>query len=254
MTETLKTFSPDLKALKPYGSALDDGKIQLSFTLPIPNNAIAIAAAKLLAEKMGMISVQVAHAVDLGGFTFFVVYGSTVHKVDITSISVPEITMKKISRDEFDAEIKKRLGRRLVVIGACIGDDAHTVGIDAIMNKKGYAGHYGLESYHMIDVMNLGAQVSAETLIEKVREYRPDAVLASQVVTERDFHRENLSELSELLEAAGLRDSVVAICGGPRITHELALELGFDAGFGPGSYAEDVASFIFQKMMERGRL
>ncbi|NLK35106.1 MAG: hypothetical protein GX301_06620, partial [Gracilibacteraceae bacterium] len=41
-------------------------------------------------------------------------------------------------------------------------------------------------------------------------------------------------------------DRFMVACGGPRITHELAKELGYDAGFGVGTYAEDVASFICQ--------
>jgi beta-lysine 5,6-aminomutase beta subunit len=53
------------------------------------------------------------------------------------------------------------------------------------------------------------------------------------------------------LEAEGLRDRFVVICGGPRISHELAKELGYDAGFGAGSYAEDVASFVVQEMVNR---
>ena len=34
------------------------------------------------------------------------------------------------------------------------------------------------------------------------------------------------------------------LLGGPRIDHRLALELGFDAGFGPGTKPSDVANFI----------
>ena len=41
-------------------------------------------------------------------------------------------------------------------------------------------------------------------------------------------------------------------CGGPRITHELAKELGYDAGFGAGKYADDVASFAVTEMVKRG--
>ena len=41
----------------------------------------------------------------------------------------------------------------------CIGTDAHTVGIDAILNVKGHAGEKGLEYYREIRVVNLGAQV-----------------------------------------------------------------------------------------------
>jgi len=44
------------------------------------------------------------------------------------------------------------------------------------------------------------------------------------------------------------------ICGGPRITHELAKEIGYDAGFGPGKFASDVASFAITEMVERARL
>ena len=54
------------------------------------------------------------------------------------------------------------------------------------------------------------------------------------------------------MEAEGLRDKFVVCCGGPRITHELAKELGYDAGFGAGKYADDVASFAVTDMVKRG--
>jgi beta-lysine 5,6-aminomutase beta subunit len=44
---------------------------------------------------------------------------------------------------------------------------------------------------------------------------------------------------------------VVLVCGGPRITHELAKELGYDAGFGAGKYSEDVASFAVTEIVNR---
>ncbi|HSQ88798.1 MAG TPA: hypothetical protein VLM92_08285, partial [Romboutsia sp.] len=59
------------------------------------------------------------------------------------------------------------------------------------------------------------------------------------------------TNLVELLEAEGLRDKVVLICGGPRISHELAKERGYDAGFGPGKFAQDVASFAVVEMINR---
>ena len=56
-----------------------------------------------------------------------------------------------------------------------------------------------------------------------------------------------------MLEAEGVRDKLVLVVGGPRISHELAKELGYDAGFGPNTYAEDVASFVVQEMKRRER-
>jgi len=61
----------------------------------------------------------------------------------------------------------------------------------------------------------------------------------------------NLVELVELLEVEDLRKDVILVAGGARITHELAKELGYDAGFGPGSYAEDVASFAVGELIKR---
>ena len=74
----------------------------------------------------------------------------------------------------------------------------------------------------------------------------------SQTVTQKDIHIKNLTELVEMLEAEGLRDKVILICGGPRISHELAKELGYDAGFGMNTYADDEASYIAQEMVKRG--
>ena len=53
------------------------------------------------------------------------------------------------------------------------------------------------------------------------------------------------------MEAEGLRDKMIVICGGPRISHELAKELGFDAGFGMNTYADDVASFVAEEYVKR---
>ena len=62
-----------------------------------------------------------------------------------------------------------------------------------------------------------------------------------------------MSKMEELLEAEGLRDKIILTCGGPRISHELAQELGYDAGFGANTYADDVASFVAQEFVKRNK-
>ena len=57
--------------------------------------------------------------------------------------------------------------------------------------------------------------------------------------------------LVELLEAESVRERFLLILGGPRVTHELAKELGCDAGFGPGKYADDVASYFVTELDKR---
>ena len=185
------------------------------------------------------------------GFTFFNCYGSCTHTVDYTNIHVPKVESTRWSMSETDDFIRTHIGRKIVVVGASTGTDAHTVGIDAIMNMKGFAGHYGLERYDMFETLNMGSQVPNEEFIAKAIELGADALLVSQTVTQKDVHVKNLTELVEMLEAEDLRSKLLLLCGGPRISHELAKELGYDAGFGMNTYADDVASFIAQELWNR---
>ena len=243
----------DLTRLKPYGDTMNDGKVQLSFTLPIPNDEKGMEAARLLSRQMGLSEPNVAYARALDKeFTFYVVYGSCSHTVDYTRIQVQTVQDETMEMEEVDAYIKEHIGRKIVVIGASTGTDAHTVGIDAIMNRKGFAGHYGLERYEMIEGYNLGSQVPNEEFLQKAAEVHADVLLVSQTVTQKDIHIQNLTELIELAEAEGVRSKYVMCCGGARITHELAKELGYDAGFGAGKFANDVATFCVKEMVRRG--
>jgi beta-lysine 5,6-aminomutase beta subunit len=245
----------DLTKIKPYGDTMNDGKVQLSFTLPVEDGERAMEAAKQMAKKMGLEEPSVVHHMALDkNFTFFVVYGSFEGSIDYTSIHVQTVDCKTMSMGEVDEYIRENIKRKIVVVGASTGTDAHTVGIDAIMNMKGYAGHYGLERYDMIEAYNLGSQVPNEEFIKKAVELKADVLLVSQTVTQKNIHIKNLTELVEMLEAEGIRDKVILICGGPRINHELAKELGYDAGFGPGKYADDVATFAVTEISKKQQI
>jgi hypothetical protein len=62
---------------------------------------------------------------------------------------------EKLDRETLLKIVNEKIGRKIIVIGATTGSDAHTVGIDAILNRKGYAGDFGLESYPCFEVINL---------------------------------------------------------------------------------------------------
>ena len=242
----------DLKKLRAYGDTMNDGKVQLSFTLPVKDDDKGKEAARQLAKKMGITEPNIALSQSLDSeFTFYVVYGSCMHSIDYTDIHVQTIESDKMEMEETNEFIRENIGRKVVIIGASTGTDAHTVGIDAIMNRKGFAGHYGLERYEMIEAYNLGAQVTNEEFIAKAVELNADVLCVSQTVTQKDVHIHNLTNLIELLEAEGLRDRFIVVCGGARITHELAKELGYDAGFGAGTYADDVASFCVTELSKK---
>ncbi len=235
-----------------YGDTRGDGAVQLSFTLPVPSGEKARQAALILVAGMGLQDARVILMDPIDpGFTYFIVYGRTRETVDMSSIQVHEVAYRMMEPEEINGFIRETFGRKLVVIGACIGSDAHTVGIDAIMNMKGYDMHKGLESYAEIKALNLGAQVPGEALAARAAEEEADAVLVSQVVTQKNAHLKNLTRFIEILEAEGLSEQMVLIVGGPQVTPELAKELGYDAGFGRGTYPEHVASYLVQELAAR---
>jgi beta-lysine 5,6-aminomutase beta subunit len=238
--------------LRAYGDREGDGMVQMSFVLELPPSARSREAAKRFAVMHGLTDPLVATMEACAdGYSFFVVYGQSRHAVDVSTIDVAEIRSQALSREEIEHRIQAR-GRRIIVVGACTGSDAHTVGIDAILNYKGYAGNKGLESYKGFEVFNLGAQVDNVQLAARARAVRADAILVSQVITQRNCHKENGRALVEQIERAGWRDEVTLLFGGPRVDHPLALELGFDAGFGPGTSPTDVASYLVERLCADG--
>jgi beta-lysine 5,6-aminomutase beta subunit len=241
------------RIVRPYGDTTGDGMVQISFTLPVPHDKVAEGAAVQLANKMGIDPALVAHAKAMGpDFTFFVVYGPVHHLVDLDQVRVVERDYPLLSPKETNLAIRGLLARRLVVVGGCIGTDAHTVGIDAILNIKGFAGEKGLEYYREIRVVNLGAQVSVPELVARARDERADAVLVSQVVTQRDAHILNTKEMSAAFREAFPADRrPLLIVGGPRFDEAQAADLGVDRVFTRGASPADVASYLVDAVGRR---
>ncbi len=235
-----------------YGDREGDGMVQMTFTLKVEQGPVAREAARQFALQHGLEKPIVAAMETCGvGYTYFVVYGHSKHSVALHKIEVPQADFPLLEKKDIEHLIEEKLGRKLIVVGACTGADAHTVGIDAILNMKGYAGDKGLEAYKWIDAHNLGSQVENETLIARATALEADAILVSQVITQRDCHIDNGRELIEMLKKRGIRDRFVMLFGGPRIDHKLAIEIGYDAGFGPGTLPRTVASFLVHALSRK---
>lgn len=244
----------DATIVRPYGDTTGDGMVQLSFTLPVPPGRQAEGAAVQLAGKMGLDPAMVVHTTQVAeGYTFFVVYGRVNHLVDLSQVQVAERDFPLLAPKEVNAAVKRQLQRKLVVVGACIGTDAHTVGIDAILNLKGVAGEKGLEYYRELAVTNLGAQVSVAQLVDAARAEKADAVLVSQVVTQRDAHLHNTRELSAAFREAFADDRrPLLVAGGPRFDEMMAADLGVDRVFGRGTTPAEVASYLVHVLVGKG--
>ena len=241
-----------MATIRPYGDATDDGLVQVSFTLPMPESERARQAAIELASQMNLERPQVVHMKAMGpDFTFFIVYGKTTAAIDPDQIEVRKRDFPLLSYPEINRTIREILKRQLVVVGACTGTDAHTVGLDAILSMKGFAGDHGLEYFTEMRVVNMGAQVTPQEIVDEVTAHEADAVLVSQVVTQRDAHILHLEEVRAALEAAGVRDRLLLVGGGPRFTPEQAAELGYDRIFGRGTKPSEVASYLAWAVAQR---
>jgi beta-lysine 5,6-aminomutase beta subunit len=246
--------------IRPYGDTTGDGRIQVSFTLPVPfgteeERALAEGAATQLARKMGLDPAMVVHAKAMGpDFTFFIAYGPVRHLVDLAEVTVARREYPLLPAAEVNRRIRSALGREMVAVGATVGVDAHTVGIDAILNVKGHAGEKGLESYGEIRVVNLGAQVSVADLVARAVAEHADAVLVSQVVTQRDAHISTARQIAEAFsEDSGMTRRPLLVVGGPRFDPAMAGELGVDRVFGRGTTPREVASYLVHTLAPEPR-
>jgi beta-lysine 5,6-aminomutase beta subunit len=242
----------DLSRVRPYADHLDDGIVQLSFTLPVPYGLAARKAAQEWAGKMGFTHPEVVHYQELTeGYTYFVMFAQGRQTVDYASLSEEGFEIEYMSEAQIEAFAAERIGRPIVVVGAATGTDTHSVGIDAMLNLKGFHGHHGLEGYRAFQTHNLGSQVPNSVLVARAIDLQADAILVSQTVTQQNLHVANLTELVEIVEAEGARGQLILTCGGPRVSNELAKELGYDAGFSKGTYPHHVASFIVRELAAR---
>lgn len=242
-----------MTCVKPFGDHADDGIVQVSFSLPIARSPMARLAAQSIAQQMGLADAEIVHEIDLtADTTYFIVYGRVEHVTDVRLLARKEENYPILAKEEVEQLVSSKLGGAIRVVGASTGTDTHTLGLDAILNHKGYNGHCGLEAYDGFAVRNLGSQVPNERLIAEAVAMDAHAIMVSQTVTQQNLHIANLTELIDMLEAEGVRDRFIMICGGARISPGLAKELGFDAGFSKRTYAEHVASYLVSTLTEKG--
>jgi len=92
-------------------------------------------------------------------------------------------------------------------------------------------------------VVNLGAQVLVPELVTRAE--KADAILVSQVVTQKDAHLRNTRELAEAIRAPWPKPGrPLVVVGGPRFDVTATEALGVDRIFGKGTTPGEVASYL----------
>ena len=120
-------------------------------------------------------------------------------------------------------ELKKRDLKReplgTVVIGTVLGD-IHTIGkamVSRLLTAEGFTVH------------DLGVNISAEVFIKAVRDYKPNILAMSALLTTTAPEQ---AKVINALQDAGIRDKVKVMVGGGAITQEFAQSIGAD-GYDP---------------------
>ena len=112
-------------------------------------------------------------------------------------------------------------------------DPVHDIGLKMIARGLEQAGHR---------IILLQPDLGSEEIIEKVFSQNVDTLLLSRTLGYGVG--EVLARFVDLADASGAREKVKIGIGGMAIRPELAAELGFDAGFGPGTTVEEVVCFV----------
>lgn len=76
------------------------------------------------------------------------------------------------------------------------------------------------------EVLDIGVDVSAETIVEKAREFKPDIVGISGLLT---LAFDPMKNAVEKLTEAGLRDGIKVIVGGAQLDQQVCDHIGADA-------------------------
>lgn len=94
-----------------------------------------------------------------------------------------------------------------------------------------------------IECIDLGTDVSAEQVVEAVKENKVEIVaLSSLLTTTMEYHKDVIDALKD----AGLRDSVKVMVGGAPVSAEFAEQVGADAYADDAATAADVALSFFK--------
>ncbi|UOZ06902.1 D-ornithine 4,5-aminomutase subunit OraE [Amycolatopsis sp. WQ 127309] len=228
--------------IRPEAEHGADGLVTISMFVPLPAGK-ADAAALKLAERMNLRDPHIVDRVVLhpAEGVQFEVAGHTTAEVRESELPAAAAVSAAPSSPETVRTSLSPLGLR--VVGATLGNDEHSVGLQEITNIK----HQGLEWFG-VTCANVGTSVPVEVLVEQAIQQEVTVVLASLVVSHHDIHRVMMTKLNDVAVARGVRDRLVLIAGGPQVTDEMARQCGLDAGFGRGTRGVDVARFILESV------
>jgi methylmalonyl-CoA mutase cobalamin-binding domain/chain len=135
----------------------------------------------------------------------------------VSELIIAGETMKdalEVLEPYMEEETGGKLGTAVV---ATVAGDLHNIGKNIFVTLMTTAG---------FKVIDLGVDVSADKIVEAVKEHRPDVLGLSALLT---TNLEQFPIIVEKLKTEGVRDAVKIIIGGATITEEYARRAGVDS-------------------------
>ena len=120
------------------------------------------------------------------------------------------------------------ISKKGLMMIATVKGDVHDIGKNLVVLLMGASGY---------DVIDLGKDVPANTIVEKINELKPDIVALSALLSTTMPGQKNTIQA---IEEAGIRKTVKIIVGGAPVTRAWAEEIGADG------YAEDASTAVVE--------
>jgi corrinoid protein of di/trimethylamine methyltransferase len=140
----------------------------------------------------------------------------------IASAQAMEVGSEILNREIAKRGVTRRSAGKFLI--GTVEGDIHSIGKNIVKTMLTAAG---------FEVFDLGTDVTSGEIVEKVKEFKPDILgLSSLMTTTMSKQREVIDELKK----AGLRENVKVIVGGAPVTEAWVEEIGADAcGLDAGS-------------------
>lgn len=251
---------PDLKRLKTFRNKIGDGKLELSFILPVPFCEKSKRAALAYAEKMGFKDAALLEAQALGEeWSAFVVCGVSGHTIDYHRIKTDAQLDKEprtVLAEGLGRKILEQWKRKIVLCAIDLENDPHKAGIDFILNRKGYLGNCGLEACQGFKIVQPRSDLSLEGMQSMLASHSPDILLFFQEASEKDRALlKKLKDFLKLLEKeTALPKHLLKVLVGPKITPSFAaknkLDLSLDLTRSPLEIGEALAQALFDRAQQ----
>lgn len=244
------------KGIRPCGHHLEDGIVQVCFTLPLTCNEQAQKAALAYARRMGLVDAHVTWMEGIGAdFTYFILYGKSQYTLDPAELRSRTGDIRPVAEkvSELDREYRERLGRRAILLACMDGTEENEIGFEALVSLKGVSGEIGLEGYSTFVLRRAQGFDSVDAIVEAAVNTKADALIVCEPNRGWGSGEKALKELArKLKKSKDLPGWFVLSCWRGDPGRAGTAVSGYDLSFGRGVQPSRIADQIVHTLDRKG--